>query len=79
MLEPLKCVLAKYETLILKMAHDSASIAQVRLNLDLLCDVHTLLDLFCLLPFLKVVNALIKFAQGKDVFNMQHCGSCENL
>jgi hypothetical protein len=32
------------------------------LNLDLLCDVHTLLDLFDLLPFLKVVNALIKFA-----------------
>ncbi len=55
MLEPLKCVSATYKTLILKMAHDNASIVQVRLNLDLLCDVHTLLDLFYLLPFLKVV------------------------
>lgn len=55
MLEPLKCVSTKYKTLILKMAHDSASIVQMRLNLDLLCDVHTLLDLFDLLPFLKVV------------------------
>jgi hypothetical protein len=70
MLKPLKCVLVEYKTLILKMAYDNASIAQMRLNLDLHCDVHRLLDLFCLLPFLKVVNALIKFTQGKDVFNM---------
>ncbi len=40
----------------------------MRLYLDLLCDVHTLLGLSCLLPLLEAVNALIKFAQGKDVF-----------
>jgi hypothetical protein len=27
-----------------------------------------LMDLFCFLPLLEVVNALIKFVHGKDVF-----------
>jgi hypothetical protein len=58
MLEPWKCVLEEYKTLIMKMAHDSASIAQARLNLDFLCDVHTLLGLFCLLPLLEAINVL---------------------
>ncbi len=32
------------------------------------CDFHMLLGLFCLLPLLEVVNVLIKYAQGRDVF-----------
>jgi hypothetical protein len=61
MLKPWKGVLEKYKILIMKMAHDSALVVQARLNLDLLCDIHTFLGLFCLLPLLEAINALIKF------------------
>jgi hypothetical protein len=67
-LEPLKWVMAEYKTSIMKMSHDSVLVLQVRFNLDLLCDLHILLGLFCLLPLLEVVNVLITFVQGKDVF-----------
>jgi hypothetical protein len=46
MLEPLKHVLNEYKTLIVKMSFNNLSIVQARLNLDLFCDVHTLLALF---------------------------------
>jgi hypothetical protein len=62
MLEPLKCVLAKYKTMIVKMSQDNTIIFQARLNFNLLCDIKTLLALSC------VLNSLIKFAQGRDVF-----------
>jgi hypothetical protein len=68
MLEPLKQVMAKYKTLIVKMSQDNVSITQTRFNLDLLCDLHMLLGLSCLLPLLEVMHALIKFAQGRDIF-----------
>jgi uncharacterized membrane protein len=68
MLEPLKQIMVEYKTLIMKMAQENMSIVQARLNLDLICDIHTLLALFCLLPLLEVVNYLIKFAKGRDVF-----------
>jgi hypothetical protein len=68
MLEPLKWVMEKYKTLIVKMSHDNVSVAQVRFNLYLLCDLHILLGSSCLLPLLEAVNALIKFAQGRDIF-----------
>ncbi len=55
-------MMVEYNTLIMKMLQDSASVAQARFNLDLLCDLHMLLGLSCLLPLLEVVNALIKFA-----------------
>jgi hypothetical protein len=54
--------------LIVKMSQDNISVAQARLNVNLLCDLHTLLTLSCLLPLMEVVNALIKFVQGRDVF-----------
>ncbi len=50
------------------MSKDNISVVQARLNVNLLCDLHTLLALSCLLPLMEVVNALIKFAQGRDVF-----------
>jgi hypothetical protein len=59
--------MAEYKTLIVKMSLDNASVAQARFNLNLLCDLH-MLSLSCLLPLLEVMNALIKFAQGADVF-----------
>jgi hypothetical protein len=54
--------------LIMKMSQDNINVIQARLNLNLLCDLHTLLDLSYLLPLLKVVNILIKFAQRKNIF-----------
>jgi hypothetical protein len=62
MLEPLKCVLAKHNTMIIKMSQDNIVIFQARLNFNLLCDIKTLLALSC------VLNSLIKFAQRRDVF-----------
>jgi hypothetical protein len=54
--------------LIVKMSQDNISVAQARLNVNLLCDLHTLLALSCLLPLMEVINALINFAQGRDLF-----------
>jgi len=62
MLEPLKRIMAKYKTLILKILQEDPSIVQARLNFDILFYIHTSLTLFYLLPLLEVVNALIKFA-----------------
>lgn len=64
--EPFNHVTIQYNTLIMKMLQYVFLIAQARLNLDLFCDVHTLLALYIFLPFLKVVNhAFIKKIQGK--------------
>jgi hypothetical protein len=68
MVEPLKHVLVTCKTLIVKISQDNISVAQARLNLNLLCDLHTLLALFYLLPLLEAINVLFKFVQGKDVF-----------
>jgi len=68
MLEPLNNVLAKYKMLIMKISQDNINVIQARLTFNLLCDLHTLLTLSYLLPLLKVVNILIKFAQGKNIF-----------
>jgi len=58
--------MAENKTLIMKMSWDNVSIDQARFNLAL-CDLH-MLGFFCLLPLLEAMNALIKFAQGRDVF-----------
>jgi hypothetical protein len=55
-LEPLKHVLGEYKTLIVKMAQDVAEESKVAHNLCLLCDVHTLLALPCLMPLLESIN-----------------------
>jgi hypothetical protein len=68
LLEPLKRVLDEYKTLIVKMAQDSAEESKTTLNLRLLCDVHTLLALPCLMPMLESVNQLIEFAHSRSVF-----------
>jgi hypothetical protein len=39
-----------------------------RFKLNFLCDLHILLGLSYLMPLLEVMNAIIKFAQGGDVF-----------
>jgi hypothetical protein len=52
----LQNVLGEYKTLIVKMAQDVAEESKVAHNLCLLCDVHTLLALPCLMPLLESIN-----------------------
>jgi hypothetical protein len=68
MLEPLKHVLYKYKTLIVKMSKDTIEESKATYNLMFLCDVSTLLTLLCLLPLLESVNSLITFSQSPNVF-----------
>jgi hypothetical protein len=67
-LESLKRVLGEYKTLIVKMAQDAAEESKVAHNLRLLCDVHTLLALPCLMLLLESMNQLLLFAQSRSVF-----------
>jgi hypothetical protein len=51
------------------MAKDSLSIMYAKVNFELLYDVNLFISLSCLVPcMLKIVDALIKFAQNRDVF-----------
>ena len=78
-MEPLKQIMLEYKTLIVKMVEDVAvknpnakekkASTKACNNLDLLCDVGTLmLALPCLTPLLESVESLIKFAQSPNVF-----------
>jgi hypothetical protein len=51
------------QNMIMKMSQDNINVVQIKLNLNLLCDLHTLLALSCLLPLLETINALITFPQ----------------
>jgi hypothetical protein len=58
----------KYKTLFVKIALNNTTNSQVMLNYEHLCNLHTLLELACILPLLECVHALIKFAQSRNVF-----------
>ncbi len=69
MINLVKWVLSKYHTLFMKMALDAATIPSIQpFSLSLFTDVETLLGLNAMMPLLKAVHSLIKFAQLKDVF-----------
>jgi hypothetical protein len=68
MLSLAKRVMAKYKTLLVKMALDNLTNQQVMLNYEHLCEIHILLGLACIFPLLEFVHALIKFAQYRNVF-----------
>jgi hypothetical protein len=68
MLSPTKIVMAKYRTLLVKMALDNPTNQQVKLNHENLCDLQVLLGLVCILPMLESVHALIKIAQMRDLY-----------
>jgi len=44
------------------------TIVATKTNLQYLCDVEVLLGLTCIISFLEVVHAFIKFAQAQDCF-----------
>ncbi len=62
MLAPFKKVGKDYKTLIAKMAIDNGIVEASKANLVNLCDVCTILGLPCVLPMLKSMHALMKFA-----------------
>jgi len=60
--------MAKYKSLLVKMALDNFINQQIMLNYEHLCDLHILLGFACILPLLESMHALIKFAQFKNVY-----------
>jgi hypothetical protein len=70
--EPLKRVLSEYKTLIVKMAQDAVVESKAAQNLRLLCNMHTLLALPCLMPLLEYMNQLILFVQSRSVFVLDY-------
>ncbi len=58
MLSLTKKVMAKYKTLLVKMALDSLANHQVMLNYEHFCDLHILLELVCILPLLESMHVL---------------------
>jgi hypothetical protein len=51
-----KKMLSEYRALVLKMHQDFTTISQVAHNLQLLCDLESMLGLFCLMPMLDVAT-----------------------
>ncbi len=68
MLSPTKIIMAKYKTLLMKMALDIPTNQQVMLNYEHLCNIHILLGLICILLLLKSMHVLIKFEQPRNMF-----------
>jgi hypothetical protein len=56
LLEPLKHALGEYKMLIVKMTWDAAKESKAAHNLRVLCNVHILLALPCLMPFFESLN-----------------------
>jgi len=60
MLSRTKWALSMYMPLITKMVENNPFFMVARVNFELFCDVNLLISLFCLMPMLEVVHALIK-------------------
>ncbi|KAG0572981.1 hypothetical protein KC19_VG138700 [Ceratodon purpureus] len=67
MLSPALRIMNEYNVLVVKFHQDSQA-ASVTNVLAYLTDVQILLGLACLLPMLRSLHSLIKFAQGRDLF-----------
>jgi hypothetical protein len=68
MLSLAKKMMAKYRTLLVKMALDILTNQQAKLNYENLCDFQVLFRHVYILPLLEFVHAFIKFAQMKNVY-----------
>ncbi len=68
MLAFLKRVRKDYKNLVAKMVASSGIVEATKANVVNLCDVGTILGLSCVLLMLESINALMKFAQARDVF-----------
>jgi hypothetical protein len=63
-----KQVVAKYKTLIAEMSKDQIENEATRSNLQKLLDLELIFGLHCILSLLELVQTLIKYTQGKDVY-----------
>ncbi len=54
--------MAEYKILLVKMALDSPTNQQVKLNYEKLCELQVLLCFAYILPLLESIHAFIKFA-----------------
>ncbi len=61
-----KGIFFKYKLLVVKMVENNGHIENAKANYELLCDIEMLLGLTCILPCLKTIQGLSKFAQEKD-------------
>jgi hypothetical protein len=68
MLSATKKIMAKYKSILMKMALYRLINQQTMLNYEHFCDLHILLEFTCILPLLEFVHALIKFAQFRNVY-----------
>jgi len=60
MLSPTKWALSMYMPLITKMVENNPFLMVAQVNFEHFCDVNLFISLFCLMPMLEVVHALIK-------------------
>ncbi len=79
MLSLAKWVMAKYKTLLMKMAINMDANSQATTNFELVVDLDMLLSLLCILMLLEFVHSLIIFFQRNDFFFWQFCECGENL
>jgi len=68
LLSPTQHVLAKYKTLLMKMAIDGPTNDKAKENFDLLCDVIFFFRVLAIFSLLQSIHNLIKFNQLWDVF-----------
>ncbi len=57
-----KMVMVIYMSLLANMVECNPSIMSTKMNFEFFCDVNLFIYLSCLLPMLKTIHALIKFA-----------------
>jgi len=70
MISPIKWVLSEYHILFMKMTLDATTIPCAQCNISLFTDVETLFGLNAMMPLLKALHSLVKFAQLKNVLSM---------
>jgi len=68
MLSPAKQVLVKYKSIVVKMIHGMNVMATTHTTFEYLCVIEVAMGLTCIMPLLKVMHVLIKFAQSKNNF-----------
>jgi len=68
MLSPTKQVLIKYKSLVVKMIDDMNVMETIHTTFEYLCVIEVAMGLTCIMPLLKVMHVLIKFAQSKNNF-----------
>ncbi len=61
-------VMNEYHVLLVKMQQGSSIVQVAMTNLEHLVDIQIMLGLSCLLPFLRSIHSLMKFAQKCNVF-----------